>query len=1345
MKNPTSLKFFCVTAICFILQNIGSAQSPQLIPNKIAALSKKYNYKLQSVNVLSSKNEDVYIKKNRSANFISFLPDTNKMDEESELLVKRNLVSGGVILVKKVDDKSKTRSRSINSVKVKFDTVLATFAYLESIKDILKIKDATRSFEIATIIKDSLGKTHVKLKQIYKGFKIYGTEISVHLNSVGLGELFTGYYVDTSSLFSCTLKLSQKEALAIVLSELVKHNSIKKLTQQEAQLINYHGPVIDTLLYKRSNSNIHTLIYKIKIRVNLIKEWEYFVDGNTGEIIKSFNKKCSLDGAYAAYSKDLMDKLVKVNSFKQGDYYYLLDVTKPMYLNKTQGVISTFDGNGSKVSNINMHEIVSLNGIWTDPKLVSAHNNASNVYDYFKNVHNRNSIDNQGGNIISIVNVISDDSTELDNAFYNYPVIVYGNGNHFFKPLARALDVAAHEISHGVINFSAQFEYMGQSGALSESFADIFASMVDSTNWTIGEDIVHPNYFPSGALRSLENPHNGGNGPNDFKWQPKHMNEYVNLLTTEKGNWGGVHVNSGIPNHAFYLLANSFVGRIASAKIFYRALTNYLTSYAQFIDLRYAVMQAAEDLYDERYVQMVQDVFDKVGIKDLNVKNETDIFSVNPGNEYLLNYKYEKSNQGICKISASGLNVPIVSNKILNKPSVTDNGTMLVYVGLDNRIYSINPTINSNQLNAKVIQPDRFWSSVAISKDGKKLAATGMLDDTAIYVYEFSSKIWQKFKLFNPAYSHGINKTYPLAADIMEWDYNGEYLYYDALNIADSMNIRFWDISKIKVWDNANQTFAGGKEIEKIRQINVLDGENIGNPVLAKNSPYILAFDFFNASNSDKFYILGYDLLKNRIDTIVVNNTLGYPAYNKYDNKLAYVSAKNDHYAIHILNLSPNKISAKNRGQLMIDSAQWPIFVANGVRSIDIPATPVIKSLSDTFFCENNSIVLISNNSTGNQWYKNGIISIPDTLQTIIVKQSGDYTVRYVKDEVASLQSNSIHATSIPKPRKPQTPYVESLQFCLHDSSAALIATALDEHKLIWYDPYHAKGVASNKNIKPSTDSSGLYNYFVSQRSLKYGCESEMETISVKVNALPASPKITPINLCENQIADTLKIEHDKFHKILWYCNDSLRACVSPNPPIPNTKIPQSTNYLVAQKSETTGCISEKSILPVNVTAIPNPPILIKDKEGMLISSEKKWNKWYKNGIELPDTSSFLKPVITGMYAVKSVINGCASASSNEYFYVVQRFATISTQHEYVKLGPNPFVDHLKIDFYLNGYHQLDLEMIEMVTGTRIEKRVNLITGQLLSFPNLKVGMYMCRLSTSDKTINYVFNIIKMQ
>ena len=94
----------------------------------------------------------------------------------------------------------------------------------------------------------------------------------------------------------------------------------------------------------------------------------------------------------------------------------------------------------------------------------------------------------------------------MDNAFWNGEFMGYGNGNQGFKPLAGALDVAGHEMTHGVIENTARLEYRNQSGALNESFADIFATLIDRDDWTLGEDVVKSNVFPSGALRSLENP-----------------------------------------------------------------------------------------------------------------------------------------------------------------------------------------------------------------------------------------------------------------------------------------------------------------------------------------------------------------------------------------------------------------------------------------------------------------------------------------------------------------------------------------------------------------------------------------------------------------------------------------------------------------------------------------------------------------------------------------------------------------------------------------------------------------------------------------------------------------------
>src|SRR5215203_7409311 len=98
----------------------------------------------------------------------------------------------------------------------------------------------------------------------------------------------------------------------------------------------------------------------------------------------------------------------------------------------------------------------------------------------------------------------------MDNAFWNGSAMFYGNGNSSFRQLERGLDVAGHEMSHGVIQNTANLEYIGQSGALNESYADVFGAMIDRNDWQIGEDVVLPAVFPSGALRDLSNPNNGG-------------------------------------------------------------------------------------------------------------------------------------------------------------------------------------------------------------------------------------------------------------------------------------------------------------------------------------------------------------------------------------------------------------------------------------------------------------------------------------------------------------------------------------------------------------------------------------------------------------------------------------------------------------------------------------------------------------------------------------------------------------------------------------------------------------------------------------------------------------------
>ena len=189
-----------------------------------------------------------------------------------------------------------------------------------------------------------------------------------------------------------------------------------------------------------------------------------------------------------------------------------------------EGYILTLNANNTSTVDLNYSMITSSDNTWSDKTAVSAHYNTTATYKYFENTFGRNSLNDKGGNIISFINVANEDGSSMENAFWNGKAAFYGNGGTHFLPLAGALDVVAHELSHGVISNTANLEYYGQSGAINETFADIFGSMVDRDNWLIGEDVTKTTYSPSGALRNMSDPHNMGSFTDNY-WQPKHVSE----------------------------------------------------------------------------------------------------------------------------------------------------------------------------------------------------------------------------------------------------------------------------------------------------------------------------------------------------------------------------------------------------------------------------------------------------------------------------------------------------------------------------------------------------------------------------------------------------------------------------------------------------------------------------------------------------------------------------------------------------------------------------------------------------------------------------------------------------
>ena len=257
-----------------------------------------------------------------------------------------------------------------------------------------------------------------------------------------------------------------------------------------------------------------------------------------------------------------------------------------------------------------------------DQSVNQAYDGADKTYSFYQDVYNRDSVDDAGFPLTSCVHF----GVDFDNAFWDGQEMVYGDGSgQIFQvgSLTSAIDVIGHELTHGVTQYTAGLEYHAQSGALNESFSDVFGSLIkqhtlgqtaDQADWLIGEGILVPEL--GNALRSMSNPGTAFSGDT----QPGHMDDYQNLPDDNdpRNDNGGVHINSGIPNKAFYLVATAIGGNAwdAPGQIWYQTLTQRLQPTSNFVDAANATIDAAGDLYgaDGNEQQAVRNAWKEVGV-----------------------------------------------------------------------------------------------------------------------------------------------------------------------------------------------------------------------------------------------------------------------------------------------------------------------------------------------------------------------------------------------------------------------------------------------------------------------------------------------------------------------------------------------------------------------------------------------------------------------------------------------------------------------------------------------------------------------------------------------------------
>lgn len=244
-----------------------------------------------------------------------------------------------------------------------------------------------------------------------------------------------------------------------------------------------------------------------------------------------------------------------------------------------------------------------------DVAVNEAYDGSGATYDLFKNIYGRDSIDGNGLPLNSYVHY----QKNYDNAFWDGSRMVYGDGDgELFNRFTIAIDVMGHELTHGVTQYEAKLVYSQQPGALNESMSDVFGSLVkqyslnqtaDQSDWLIGQGLLASG-VNGVALRSMKAPGTAYNDPVLGKDpQPAHMKDYVTTISDN----GGVHINSGIPNRAFYLTATE-IGGFAwekAGQIWYITLRDKLTSTSNFQSCADLTYQTAGELFGTNSIEQM--------------------------------------------------------------------------------------------------------------------------------------------------------------------------------------------------------------------------------------------------------------------------------------------------------------------------------------------------------------------------------------------------------------------------------------------------------------------------------------------------------------------------------------------------------------------------------------------------------------------------------------------------------------------------------------------------------------------------------------------------------------------
>ncbi|MEU4482593.1 M4 family metallopeptidase [Micromonospora sp. NPDC023966] len=436
-----------------------------------------------------------------------------------------------------------------------------------------------QSFTLKNVQTDADGTEHVRLNRYSDGLPVLGGDTVVHL---GKGNTWKGA---SQSLAAAPTRGAKARVSAATAGRVALAASTAATRRVDGSQLVHDADATGT-----------TLAYEVVVggayADGTPSELHVLVDATTGKVRDSWEGVQSEGTGNTFHSGT-----VTVGSTLSGSTYQLADATR--------GGHKTYDLNGGTSGTGTL--VASASNVFGDGTLANrqtaaadAAYGAQKTWDYYKTVHGRNGIRNDGVGAYSRVHY----SSNYANAFWNDSCfcMTYGDGGSGWYPLT-SLDVAGHEMTHGVTSNTAGLRYSGESGGLNEATSDIFGTLVEfsaANSNDPGDYLIGEKVRSSGPLRYMDKPSKDGSSADCWSSSVGRLN---------------VHYSSGVANHFFYLLAvgsgssaygnsptcnGSTVTGIGNAKagaIWYRALTRYMTSRTNYAGARTASLSAAADLY----------------------------------------------------------------------------------------------------------------------------------------------------------------------------------------------------------------------------------------------------------------------------------------------------------------------------------------------------------------------------------------------------------------------------------------------------------------------------------------------------------------------------------------------------------------------------------------------------------------------------------------------------------------------------------------------------------------------------------------------------------------------------